>query len=62
MSRRLRWPWVVQLDPNETTLGSCVFNIHDLTLDAGCSALNGLMALPYNIRSIGTRDWATVIR
>jgi hypothetical protein len=41
-------------------LNNRVFENYDAILDACCSAWNALMALPDTIRSIGTRDWATV--
>ena len=61
-------PYSPELNPTENVwqflrqnyLSNRVFENYDAILDACCSAWNALMALPDTIRSIGTRDWATV--
>ena len=41
-------------------LANCVFENYDAILDAGCEAWNRLIDQPDKIKSVGTRDWASI--
>ena len=41
-------------------LSNRVFEDYDAILDAGCEAWNRLIDQPDKIKSIGTRDWASI--
>lgn len=44
----------------QNSLSNRVFADYDAILDGGCEAWNRLIAQPDTIRSIGTRQWATI--